>query len=74
MTFLNYVLNYISVINYWKAIFGEINKYNNNNRSDISSQDECAESLDVPPLSQIRSRDANHITAGVYTEIERPVR
>ena len=33
-------------------------------RSDIPSQDECAESLDVSPLSQIRLRDANHITAG----------
>ena len=33
-------------------------------RSDIHSQDECAESLDVPPLSQIQFRDGNHITAG----------
>ena len=32
--------------------------------SDIPSQDECAESLDVPPLSQIRFHDANHIIAG----------
>ena len=39
-------------------------------RSDIPSQDEYAESLDVPPLSQIPFRDANHITAGaVYTVI-----
>ena len=43
-------------------------------RSDIPSQDECTESLNVPPLSQIRFRDANHITAGVYTVIQRPVR
>ena len=33
-------------------------------KSDIPSQDECVESLDVPHLSQIRFRDANHTTAG----------
>ena len=33
-------------------------------KSDIPSQDECAEPLYAPPLSQIRFRDADHITAG----------
>ena len=40
-------------------------------RGDIPSQDECAASLDIQPLTQIRFRYVNHITAaGIHGNSE----